>query len=374
MNYQSNVSNKIPLSSLSFRAKLNAARNLCESGISHSTNAPFEMTKSGFYMNSRLSMGEGNTPLVRLFNLEKKLYWQGELWAKCEYQNPTGSFKDRGSVAEISAAIKQNKRGVVCASTGNMAASLAAYATRAGLNCNVVVPVQTPESKLRQALICGANLTRVAGNYDECVTRAAEIAKTNNFLLCGDYETRRIGQRSIGVELAKSEINFSAFIVPVGNGTLGCAIAEGFASRNEYPEFWGVQGMGADPLFQAWKNSTKIKSVINPQTIASAMNVGNPLDGDLTMEWVRKTNGRLMVVTDAEILAAQKLLAKTEGIYVESAAASTIAGLIKVSSHPAKPNSNNKVVALILTGIGMKESTLLPAFAKASAGEGGEIL
>lgn len=301
-----------------------------------------------------LSLGEGNTPLVRLYNLEKIINWQGELWAKCEYQNPTGSFKDRGSVAEISVAQEQKKRGVVCASTGNMAASLAAYAARAGLDCSVVVPEETPESKLRQALICGANLIKVTGNYDECVTRAKEIASENNFLLCGDYETRRIGQRSIGVELAESGINFGAFVVPVGNGTVGCAVAEGFAQFGIYPQFWGVQGVGADPIYQAWKSNTSILRYMKVKGVAGAMRVGNPLDGELTLAWVRKTKGLMMSVSDEEIISAQKLLAISEGIYVETAAAATVAGL-QLHSQAGKGNN----VVLILTGSGMKEGDKL---------------
>ena len=296
-------------------------------------------------------MGEGSTPLIRLLQLEKKLEWAGEIWAKCEFQNPTGSFKDRGSVSEIQIALSHNKQGVVCASTGNMAASLSAYAARAGLKCYVVVPTITPETKLRQATIAGAELVKINGNYDECVGEAIALAAKKNLLLCGDYEVRREGQRSIGIELACSGINFSAFICPIGNGTVGCATAEGFAKKNQRPQFIGVQGFGADPLTAAWKNNKPICAIRKPKTIASAMNVGCPLDGKLTLDLVRASDGALVSVTDKEITAAQQFLARIEGIFVESAAAATVAALPKIP----QPNQCAKIV-LILTGSGLKEN------------------
>lgn len=297
---------------------------------------------------TRLNIGQGYTPLIRLYNLEQTLKWQGKLWAKCEYQNPTGSFKDRGSVAEILEAIKQNKQGVVCASTGNMAASLSAYAARVDIPCIVVVPKKTPSSKLLQATIAGAQLLKINGNYDTCVIRAEKLAKEKNYLLCGDYEIRRKGQSEIGTELAKSDKNFDGFLCPVGNGTVGTAIAEGFAKYKKFPRFIGVQGKGADPLTIAWNQTlSPIVAINKPLTVASAMNVGNPLDGKLTLAWVRKTKGIMLSVNDEEILAAQKLLAQTEGIFVEPAAAATIAALKKL------PNRTMNLV-IILTGHGLK--------------------
>src|SRR3989344_1104185 len=113
----------------------------------------------------KITLGEGNIPLLRLENLEKLLSWEGQIWAKCEFQNPTGSFKDRGSVFEISESLKKKKKGVVCASTGNMAASLSAYATKYNLECVVVIPKTTPGGKLKQATMCGAKLIKIDGCY-----------------------------------------------------------------------------------------------------------------------------------------------------------------------------------------------------------------
>lgn len=277
----------------------------------------------------QLSLGEGNTPLIRLYNLEKILSWKGQLWAKCEYQNPTGSFKDRGSIAEISKALNQGKKGIVCASTGNMAASLAAYAARANLSCLVFIPESTPPSKMRQAIICGTKVIKIKGTYDDCVQKARTFSQKNNLLLCGDYEIRRLGQSSIGVELAKSDIKFDSFIVPVGNGTVGCAIAEGFAKENKFPKFIGARAIG------------------NNCSVASAMKVKKPLDGNLTLNWIKRSKGQMISVTDNEILKAQKGLAENEGLYVESSSATTVAAISKT-----RPTGNT---VLILTGSGLKE-------------------
>lgn len=299
--------------------------------------------------NNSLSLGEGNTPIVRLKNLERELGWQGELWAKSEHQNPTGSFKDRGSLIEIQEAVKRKKSGVVCASTGNMAASLAAYAARAGLGCFVIIPQQTPEGKLRQARAYGAVLQKISGTYDDCVAKAVSLSEQKNLLLCGDYKLRRKGQQTVGIELANTAFRFDAFVVPLGNGTLGCAIAEGFAQYNQFPLLIGVQGSGADPITRAWIQKKPITKIKEPKTIASAMKVGDPLDGKLTLSWIKKTDGTVCSVLNKEILAAQQLLAKSEGIFVETSAAATVAALKKLPYMPRK-------LALILTGNGLKES------------------
>lgn len=296
-------------------------------------------------------MGEGNTPLFRLRNLEKILAWKGELWAKAEYLNPTGSFKDRGSITEISYAIAKKKKGVVCASTGNMAASLAAYAARAGISCIVVVPKDTPDSKLTQTNICNARIIKISGSYDGCVQKATDHARENNYLLCGDYELRRSGQRFVGYELAMSNISFDGFVCPVGNGTLGCAIADGFSSYGKSPRFIGVQGFGADPIVQAWNKNSSIMPMIEPKTVATAIKVGNPLDGILTLAWVKKTNGTLISIPDNDIFSAQKLIAQTEGIFIETSAAVTVACL-------AKTSQVNQRLVLIITGSGLKEAVM----------------
>lgn len=314
----------------------------------------------------------GNTPLIPLPTLSQRL--QLEIWAKCEYQNPTGSFKDRGTILELTKALELKKSGVVCASTGNMAASLAAYAAANGKTCVVVVPAATPESKLRQASVCGAQLKRINGTYDDCTAVAQRLARIQNLFLCGDYVLRREGQKTIGWEL--SPFNFEAFVVPVGNGTVGVAIAQGLAEAGQakdslsqvavsswpkpatsktvtpLPQFIGVQANTANPIEAAWRLKTTIQPLSNTTTVASAINVGKPLDGSLTLSWMKKTQGLMTAVTDPQITQAQQLLATTEGLFVESAAASTLAGLITI-----KKQLKNKKIALILTGTGLKERT-----------------
>jgi len=291
----------------------------------------------------------GNTPLVRLYNLEKELNWKGQLWAKNEFLNPTGSFKDRGSITEINAAIAGKKKGVVCASTGNMAASLSSFAAKNNISCTVIVPKNTPDGKIKQARICGATILTVKGSYDDCVEKAKTYSIENNFLLCGDYELRRIGQTTVGIELAKCGIDFDAFIAPIGNGTLGSAIAQGFAMYGKFPKFIGVQGKGADPIYQAWKNRSKIISpILNPDTTASAMNVGNPLDGLLTLDLIAKTDGQMFVVSDLEIKKDQSFIAKNEGLYIEKSAAATVSVIKKIIDRTL-------TIVLIFTGNGLKE-------------------
>lgn len=301
--------------------------------------------------NPKITLGEGNTPLLELKTLSRELGFR--LWAKCEFFNPTGSFKDRGSVVEISKAIELGKKGVVCASTGNMAASLSAYAAKTELGCIVVVPTKTPESKLQQALACGADLKKVDGTYDQCVIVAEEIAKTNDYFLCGDYVVRREGQKSIGWELAQENITFDAVVVPVGNGTVGVAVMKGFDEKKglkKMPRFIGIQAETVNPIEIAWKQKQKIQPQKDTKTIASAFNVGNPLDGYLVLEWLKKTKGSMFTISDTEIEQAHEFLATKEGLFVETTAATTLAGVIK-----NRQQFQDQLVVLVLTGSGLKE-------------------
>jgi threonine synthase len=298
-----------------------------------------------------ITLGEGKTPLLELKNLSRLT--ECKLWAKCEFLNPTGSFKDRGSVVEVSKALELGNQGIVCASTGNMAASLAAYAAQTGLECVVVVPAATPESKLQQALVCGATLEKVDGNYDQCVRVAETIAKNKNYFLCGDYVIRREGQKSIGCELAESNLEIDTIVVPVGNGTVAVAAMKGFDEKRgakKLPKLIGIQAEKVNPIEKAWRCKQEISALQNTQTIASAFNVGNPLDGYLVLDWLDKSGGSMDVVSDAELLLAQKMLAASEGIFVESTAATTLAGVLK-----NKQQFQGQVVVLILTGSGLKE-------------------
>lgn len=299
----------------------------------------------------KITLGEGNTPLLELKTLSTE--FGCKLWAKCEFLNPTGSFKDRGSVVEVSKAIELGKKGMVCASTGNMAASLSAYAAKARLECVVVVPASTPESKLQQALTCGATLKKVDGNYDQCVTVAEEIAKTEDYFLCGDYVLRREGQKSIGWELARGNIEFDAVVVPVGNGTVGVAVMRGFDEKRgakKMPRFVGIQAETVNPIEVAWRQQQKIKPQSDTKTVASAFNVGNPLDGYLVLEWLNKSQGSMIAISDSEIEQSQKILATKEGLFVETTAATTLAGVVK-----NRQQFQNQSVVLLLTGSGLKE-------------------
>lgn len=262
----------------------------------------------------------GNTRVVSLNKGSKRLGYN--VLVKLEFENPTGSFKDRGSVVEIAEAKRLGKRGVVCASTGNMAISLSYLARREGLLSVVVVPAKTPPAKLTKIESFGGNIVPIYGTYDDCVGIAEGRARTDNLLLCGDYELRRIGQRSVGAEL--SGLDLDAIIVPYGNGTLLAAIAEGLD--------------GTDARMPAIIAARPI----TPNTIASACNVSSPLDGALAEAWVQKTNGCFVDVTDDEIRVAEARL-RDDGLDVEFSAATTLAAL-------EKSDLGAKTVLLILTG------------------------
>lgn len=268
-------------------------------------------------------MTVGNTPLVKLERVSKELC--ADVWAKCEFENPTGSFKDRGSVAEVREALRLNKSSVVCASTGNMAISLSFYARAHGLATTVVVPGNTPQPKLQKVADSGARILRVGGNYDQCVGVAEEIARNENTLLCGDYELRRTGQRSVGSELVDSGAD--AIVVPYGNGTLLVAIAEGLYKGGCKPM---PQLIAARP--------------VTANTIASACAVRVPLDGMLADTWIAKSGGCYIDVTDDEIKDAEARLCD-EGYDVEYSAATSLAALGKI-----KNKFKSKKVVLILTG------------------------
>lgn len=297
-----------------------------------------------------LRLGEGNTPLLRLRRLSGQLGC--DLWAKCEFANPTGAFKDRGSIVEVAQARALGRNGVVCASTGNMAASLAAYAAKAGLPCKVVVPDDTPSAKLRQAIMSGAVLIRVEGTYDDCVALAERIAKEEGYFLCGDYALRREGQKSIGRELSSKD--FNGFVVGVGNGTVGIAIAQGLKEASPdrpQPRFIGVQPEQINPIEKAWRTNASIRRLKGGSTIATAMSVRRPLDGAMTLQLVAETGGLLTTVTDNEIINAQSTLAEQEGLYVERTSAAPLAMLLRDKDQYA-----GQKLVMILTGSGFKDN------------------
>ena len=308
-----------------------------------------------------VSMGEGGTPLIRSRNLEKDLGLGFELWFKCESQNPTGSFKDRGSSVEIARSLehfeshRKTKRRVVVASTGNMGASLSAYSALAGLECHVFTPSDARPVKLRQILAYGARLHEVPGDYTQAAKLVEQACGEFGLYLLGDYLFRREGTKSVGFELADQLPGVDYVFCPVGNGTLISATWKAFREwkalgfSRSLPRMVGIQASGCSPVTRAFKSGRPIKPV-KGKTIAVAIECGNPLDGTRALAAIRESRGFSEAVSDREILRAREILARREGIFAEPAGAVGLAGLIKSLR---KIPRGLRVVCLI-TGHGLK--------------------
>lgn len=300
-----------------------------------------------------VSLREGGTPLV-YGNVISEITGC-DVWIKVEGANPTGSFKDRGMTMAMSVAAEEGAKAVICASTGNTSASAAAYAVRAGMVCAVLVPDgKIAMGKLAQALVHGARLLQVDGNFDDCLTLARDLSDLYPVALVNSVNPARIeGQKTASFEII-DQLGFSPDIhcLPVGNAGNITAYWKGFveyaadgiaASR---PRMWGFQAAGAAPIV----HNAPVK---NPSTIATAIRIGNPASWDQAVE-ARDTSGGLIdAVTDREILAAYRLLASREGVFVEPASAASVAGLLK--SHQAGLLDPGQTVTCTVTGNGLKD-------------------
>jgi threonine synthase len=308
-----------------------------------------------------VSLGEGGTPLIRSSNLERELGLKFELWFKCESQNPTGSFKDRGSSVEIARSLEHFKshkdaiRRVVVASTGNMGASLSAYSALAGLECHVFTPGDARPVKLRQILAYGARLHEVPGDYARAASLAEQAHREHGIYLLGDYLFRREGTKSVGLEIADQLPGVDYIFCPVGNGTLISATWKAFREwkalgfARDLPRMAGIQASGCAPVTRAFKNKSRIKPV-KGRTIATAIECGSPLDGPRALAAMKDSGGFSGAVTDREILKARELLARREGLFSEPAGAVSLAGLIKAR----KGIPRGLRVVCLVTGHGLK--------------------
>ncbi|QQG39727.1 MAG: threonine synthase [Candidatus Aenigmatarchaeota archaeon] len=292
-----------------------------------------------------ITMEEGGTPL-----LQSKTH---NLWFKYEGENPTGSFKDRGSTVEITHAKELGVSRVLCASTGNMGASVAAYASRAHMQAEIWLPKGTPPVKTRQIKAYGGRVVRYGRTYNETLEKTFELAK--RAYLAGDYAYRLEGQKSVAFEIA-DQLKWRVpdyVVVPVGMGTLAFATYKAFAElealglTSRMPRLVAVQAAGCAPVVQAFeKNSHMIIQVNNPRTIASAINCGYPNYGHEVLRALRKTKGLAVAVTDKEIIAAQRALGK-EGIFAEPGGAASYAGFLKAGLKGS--------VVCVVTGSGLKD-------------------
>ena len=311
-----------------------------------------------------VTLNEGGTGLHRSQHLGEEVGLK-EVYVKNEGENPTGSFKDRGMTVGVTKAVELGARHVICASTGNTSASLAAYAARAGLKCTVLIPSgKIAYGKLAQAMIHGAKVLQVKGNFDQSLEFVLKLAEKHKsiYLLNSINPFRIEGQKSLGYEIC-DQLNYDApdrIIIPVGNAGNISAVWKGLTEFHrlgfikKLPKMTGIQASGSAPIAQAIKNnSEKIVPVEHPETVATAIRIGAPVSWKKAINAIRESHGTAETVTDEEILDAQKMLARIEGIFVEPASASSIAGLKKLIKSGVI-RKDEKVVC-ITTGHGLKD-------------------
>jgi threonine synthase len=289
-----------------------------------------------------VTLGEGGTPLVHAPHISELV--EAEVWLKLDGTNPTGSFKDRGMTCAVSAAVREGAKAVICASTGNTAASAAAYAARGGLTCAVIVPEgKIAAGKLAQALMHGARVIALRGNFDEALILVRALTDRQPIALVNSVNQFRLeGQKTGAFEIMEQLETLDALCIPVGNAGNITAYWKGFNELAVAPRLFGFQAEGAAPLVLGHK-------VDHPETIASAIRIGNPARWEEAMEAMTASRGMVRAVSDAEILAAYRLLAAREGVFCEPASAASVAGLLRYGADGAQR------VACVLTGHGLKD-------------------
>jgi threonine synthase len=294
-----------------------------------------------------VSLQEGSTPLVRAPHISELV--GADVWLKIEGANPTGSFKDRGMTCAVSAAVREGSQAVICASTGNTAASAAAYAARAGLTGAVIVPEgKIATGKLAQALMHGARVIALRGNFDQALELVRELTQRHPIALVNSVNPFRLeGQKTAAFELLEDlDGDLDALCIPVGNAGNVTAYWKGFQEWDPEhpvaPQLYGFQAAGAAPLVLG-------ERVQHPETVASAIRIGNPARWEEAMEAFTTSRGMVRSVSDEEIIAAYRLLASREGVFCEPASAASVAGLLRHGAGDARR------IACVLTGHGLKD-------------------
>jgi threonine synthase len=312
-----------------------------------------------------ITIGEGNTPLIRSRVIEKELGC--ELYFKLEGCNPTGSFKDRGMVVAVAKAVEEGARAIICASTGNTSASAAAFGAAFGLQTIVIIPEgKIAQGKLAQALIYGARIIAIDGNFDQALTIVRELCDKHPITLVNSLNPNRIqGQKTAAFEIIDALGNAPDYhFIPVGNAGNITAYWKGY---NEYfdaghstrkPRMMGFQAEGASPIVQD-------RVFERPETVATAIRIGNPASWKLATAARDESGGVIDAVTDEEILSAYRLLAQKEGIFGEPASAASVAGLLKATEGGL--DLKGKSVVAIITGSGLKDPDTAVGFAQPPA-------
>ena len=278
-----------------------------------------------------VTLNEGNTPLIYSPRLSEMVGKEASVYLKCEAFNPTGSFKDRGMTVAVSKAIEKGAKAVICASTGNTSASAAAYAARAGIACFVLLPRgKIARGKLAQALICGARVVALRGNFDEALRLVRDIGQSNRMTIVNSTNPDRLeGQKTASFEVIDVLGDAPDFhFLPVGNAGNITAYWKGYREWQEagrskkLPRMMGFQAAGAAPIYYE-------KVIKSPDSVATAICIGNPASWKPAEIAISQSNGCIDIVEDEEILFAQKWLSVNEGIFVEPASAASVAGLLK---------------------------------------------
>ncbi|MGQ0621994.1 MAG: threonine synthase [Panacagrimonas sp.] len=324
-----------------------------------------------------ISLGEGRTPLIKLENLPNKLGFENELYVKFEGLNPTGSFKDRGMTVAVTQAVHEGARAIICASTGNTSAAAAAYAVRAGITAFVLIPDgKIALGKLAQAVVHGAVVVQVHGNFDDGMRLVKEVAQTAPVTIVNSINPYRLqGQKTAAFEIVEALGRAPDYhCLPVGNagnitahwigysesagqGTAACSFCKGactvlppLASSGGRPKMLGYQASGSAPFLRGGR-------VAHPETVATAIRIGDPQSWDAAWTVQKESGGWFDECTDAEILATQKLLASTEGVFCEPASAASLCGALRdIKSGRIAAGST---VVCTLTGNGLKDPDII---------------
>ena len=311
-----------------------------------------------------VSLHEGGTGLHSCSRLGAHLGLK-HLYVKNEGENPTGSFKDRGMTVGITRALELKTKTVICASTGNTSAALAAYAAKAGLQCIVLIPSgKIAYGKLAQAMVYGAKVVQLRGNFDQALNTVLKISEKHRevYLLNSVNPYRIEGQKTLAYEICDQMGGEppDKVVLPVGNAGNISALWKGFKEfqilgvTNKLPEMTGIQAEGSAPIAHAIKNRKEaISPINNPETIATAIRIGAPISWRKALNAIRESKGTAETVTDEELLNAQKLIARSEGLFVEPASAASIAGVKKLVE--MGEIHKDEVVVCVTTGHGLKD-------------------
>ena len=313
-----------------------------------------------------ISLGEGNTPLIYSSRLSERVGRGCEVFVKNEGVNPTGSFKDRGMTVAVSKAMECGTTALICASTGNTSASAAAYAARAGISCVVILPAgKIATGKLLQAFAYGAKIVAIDGNFDDALRIVRELGETDDFTIVNSINPDRIaGQKTAAFEIVDELGDAPDFhLLPVGNAGNITAYWGGYREclaherSTKLPAMIGFQAIGAAPIFYD-------RIIEKPETIASAIRIGNPASWQQARAAIVESHGAIDVVSDEDILAAQRWLAQQEGIFVEPASAASIAGFFKWCDSVDAAYSFQKIpegsrIVCTVTGHGLKDPDVI---------------